>query len=592
MFLDNGTALRRANQQPMVKKTALARVLLSPQAAAIYCRISDDRTGEALGVKRQEVDCRKLAKDMGWTVRAVYVDNDKSAYSGKRRPEYLRLLDDIKAGIVDGLLAWHPDRLHRSPLELEEFIALVESAKVPVSTVQAGDYNLGTPAGRMSARVHGVAARHESEHKSERLKRKHKELAEEGRLSGGGDRPFGYNDDRLKLRAREAALIRTGAAELQAGASLRSVVRNWNASGIKTTRGHRWRTSGVRRVLNSARIAGLREYEGALYKAVWPRIISRADWEALRELFRDPGRRTNRLPRKYLLAGLLRCGRCNQKLVARPRAAECVRSLERQQALAAARAELAGLRARIRESDRQIAQLYVSDRKSLSLAIRRHDLLRAEEGQLKQRVKRLANGTPHVPMSLRDTLDAGSDDRKCLTCGSAVVSTPTYICAKDSSDSSCGKLRRLALPVEELVGELVARRVDGPQLQKALSAVGRRSNKAATAASDVAKLEARRDGLAKDFAKSLITRREWLVARDEVQAQIDALNAISARQNRTTVLTPYVGGNVGLAARWPKLSFDQKRAIVETVIDEIAVKPARRGLNKFDPSLIEPVWRF
>jgi site-specific DNA recombinase len=60
------------------------------RAAAIYARISSDRDGQGLEVKRQIADCRKLAKDRGWTVAEVYEDNDQSASSGKRRPAYKR----------------------------------------------------------------------------------------------------------------------------------------------------------------------------------------------------------------------------------------------------------------------------------------------------------------------------------------------------------------------------------------------------------------------------------------------------------------------------------------------------------------------
>ncbi len=58
---------------------------------AIYARISQDRTGEELGVKRQLADCRTEAERRGWTVADEYVDDDISAYSGKQRPEYERM---------------------------------------------------------------------------------------------------------------------------------------------------------------------------------------------------------------------------------------------------------------------------------------------------------------------------------------------------------------------------------------------------------------------------------------------------------------------------------------------------------------------
>ena len=66
--------------------------------AAIYSRISRDFTGERAGVARQEEDCRAKASALGWEVVRVFVDNDVSAYSGKRRPGYQTMLQAIEAG--------------------------------------------------------------------------------------------------------------------------------------------------------------------------------------------------------------------------------------------------------------------------------------------------------------------------------------------------------------------------------------------------------------------------------------------------------------------------------------------------------------
>ncbi len=58
----------------------------------VYARISSDREGDQLGVRRQMEDCERLAEERGWVVVDLYVDDDISAWSGKRRPEYERLL--------------------------------------------------------------------------------------------------------------------------------------------------------------------------------------------------------------------------------------------------------------------------------------------------------------------------------------------------------------------------------------------------------------------------------------------------------------------------------------------------------------------
>ena len=87
--------------------------MVKVRAAAVYARISSDQEGTALGVKRQLADCRKLAGELGWPVAEEYVDNDLSAFSGKRRPGYERMLADVAEGSRDAVIVYHLDRLTR-----------------------------------------------------------------------------------------------------------------------------------------------------------------------------------------------------------------------------------------------------------------------------------------------------------------------------------------------------------------------------------------------------------------------------------------------------------------------------------------------
>ena len=61
----------------------------------------------------------------------------------------------MRAGELDVVVAWHTDRLHRSPRELEEYIELSERQQVDTVTVQAGELDLATASGRMLARMLG-----------------------------------------------------------------------------------------------------------------------------------------------------------------------------------------------------------------------------------------------------------------------------------------------------------------------------------------------------------------------------------------------------------------------------------------------------
>jgi len=301
--------------------------------AAIYCRISQDRAGAGLGVTRQEDDCRALCERRGWEVTEVYADNDVSAYSGKARPAWQRLIRDVQAGSVGAVVGWHVDRLTRSPRELEDVIDLADKHGLELATV-TGEVDLSNPTGRLVARMLGAAARHEAEHKAERQKRQRRQAAEAGRVAGGGKRPFGYADDRVTVVDAEATAIRACAARVLSGESLASICRALADRGITTTGGKKWLPTTIRHLLASARISGRREHipraNGQTVRpligeivadAVWPAIIAPTDSDRLRALLTDPDRLKYSAAngRRYLLTGILRCGLCTGGMVGRPK---------------------------------------------------------------------------------------------------------------------------------------------------------------------------------------------------------------------------------------------------------------------------------
>jgi site-specific DNA recombinase len=294
--------------------------VVSPPRVGAYARISSDREGDGLGVERQLEDCERLAERKGWVIVERFVDDDVSAWSGRHRAEYQRCLAALEAGLLDGLLVYDLDRLHRQPRELEDFISLCEQLRLTNVASASGDIDLTTADGQFQARILAAVAKKESDDKSRRIRRKHEELAVNGKLSGGGSRPYGYDGDRVTVRPAEAAIVRECAKRFLAGESLRSLSVDLNERAIPTAGGSQWAPQTLRRMLGSARIAGQREHRGEVVAtAEWEAIITPADSAKIRATLADPERRTNRAGRRYLLTKLLRCGHCGEALVSRPR---------------------------------------------------------------------------------------------------------------------------------------------------------------------------------------------------------------------------------------------------------------------------------
>jgi hypothetical protein len=81
-----------------------------------------------------------------------------------------------------------------------------------------------------------------------------------------------------------------------------------------------WQTSAVRQILCSGRIAGLREHHGQVIgPAVWPAIITPAERDCVLARIAARSVTKTRAPRTYLLSGLLRCGRCGNRLFSQAR---------------------------------------------------------------------------------------------------------------------------------------------------------------------------------------------------------------------------------------------------------------------------------
>jgi site-specific DNA recombinase len=277
--------------------------------AGIYCRISKDRAEEALGVARQEKDCRELAARIGAAVGAVFIDNDSSAYSGKIRPQYVALLEAIEAQTINCLIVWHPDRLHRSPRELEDFVLIVERTGCEVRTVTAGDLDLATPDGRLVARITGAVARKESEDKSRRLKRKLLELRETGKPSGRLGYPY---DNGGVLNPDRLAIVHEVADRIINGESCGLIAADLTRRGVPTRSGGQWTHTSVRTMMRSPSLVSLIMHKGEFVGVGnWPPALDRATWDRCgAAMVETPKASTG----TYLLSGIAVCGVCRRGL--------------------------------------------------------------------------------------------------------------------------------------------------------------------------------------------------------------------------------------------------------------------------------------
>ncbi|KPM51329.1 hypothetical protein ACG83_34905 [Frankia sp. R43] len=295
---------------------------------AIYVRISNDKTGEQIGVDDQIVWLREYIEDRPDLVEGdIYSDNDRSAWNPKvERPEYERLMGDLRAGKWRYVLCVHSSRLVRSREQRLDVIRLGERIGLTVMQVDGASYDLATETGRGGFDKAGSENTSDSELKSLRIRRAHLRQARKGRYMGG-QIPYGFRkrvevvNNRVvtsyEVHPEQADVIREACRRIRGGEALYRVVRDFRERDIPSPRGKAWSHGSLRYTLMRPNLCGLRTYKGNVIAehADFPPILALLEWEEMCAAINSAGfRHATGNQVKRLVAGFLYCGSCGTKM--------------------------------------------------------------------------------------------------------------------------------------------------------------------------------------------------------------------------------------------------------------------------------------
>lgn len=300
-----------------------------------YVRVSLFLPG-AVSDEAQKTEIADEAKRRGLPEPIWYLDVDRTASDERKpRPDFDRLISDVKAGTVKTIIARSSDRFVRRPRELENIIDVLSPRKVPVFFTRDSDYDLSTAGGRETARIKASIARGEVERMSERMKSSSMERARKG-IPRKGNRPFGYiyatlPDETLTLAElpKEADAIRWARDFVMSGGTLAGVAREWKTRGLQTAHGKEgrdWSWLGVKQAMLNPAVGGFRYYQPTsvlspgekrkvawecdLVEGNWRGILTPQEWRDLRTVL-TTSRQKSGNRKKHLGAGIYRCGVCD-----------------------------------------------------------------------------------------------------------------------------------------------------------------------------------------------------------------------------------------------------------------------------------------
>lgn len=221
---------------------------------AIYARQSIDKK-DSISIDTQIEFCRRFA---GTEECRVYTDK---GWSGKNidRPEFRRLLSDIKRGAITKLVVYKLDRISRSLNDFSNLMELFRQYNVEfASTVET--FDTSTPIGRAMLGIIMVFAELERENILMRVKDNYYARGEKGMYLGGPP-TFGFDKTPTTLGGIKTSVLIPNAdmptvqymydAYCVERTSLGDIAKQLNSDGVQSPGGALWDSNMISRILRN-----------------------------------------------------------------------------------------------------------------------------------------------------------------------------------------------------------------------------------------------------------------------------------------------------------------------------------------------------
>jgi len=259
----------------------------------------------------------------------------KSAFEPDKRVLFKELLAMVDAGKIDGIIAWHPDRLSRNEVDASAITWRIRQGKIKDLKFASGFNFDNTPESMMMLQMTMSQSQYFSAKLSKDVKRGNATKRQQGGLTGIA--PAGYLNERIKtsgsrgqaivvkdperfdLIRKAFDLFLTGEYSVQA---LRKVMnKEWGYQTPNTKRkGDRTISrSSLYNILCNVRYAGLVPDPfdpEKFYKASFPAMITTEEYDRVQVLLGDKGKPRLASTKQFALRGFIRCAACGLTITA------------------------------------------------------------------------------------------------------------------------------------------------------------------------------------------------------------------------------------------------------------------------------------
>ena len=285
------------------------------KSAGIYIRVSTfDQAREGFSLREQEERLKEFCKFKRYNIYKVYQDAGISAKNDKR-PAYQEMIEDVKKGNINVIVALKLDRLTRSVYDIEKLMKFVNDYECDIDCM-ADESNTTTSNGRMVMRIMTSVSQNEIEKCSERTK-----FGMVGAIKNGhipNRTGLGFKRENKKLvpdPLTKDIIVRIFDLYLE-GKSHQAIANIYNKEKVlgKTN----WYDSTIQKILSNELykgdyVNGKRTKHPTYYENVIEPIVSKEKWESCQYQKLRNARHYERTA-TYLFTNKLKCSKCGNFL--------------------------------------------------------------------------------------------------------------------------------------------------------------------------------------------------------------------------------------------------------------------------------------
>ena len=283
--------------------------------AGIYIRVStEDQAREGFSLGEQEERLKEFCKFKRYNIYKVYQNAGISAKNDKR-PAYQEMIEDVKKGNINVIVALKLDRLTRSVYDIEKLMKFVNDYECDIDCM-ADESNTTTSNGRMVMRIMTSVSQNEIEKCSERTK-----FGMAGAIKNGhipNRTGLGFKRENKKLvpdPLTKDIIVRIFDLYLE-GKSHQAIANIYNKEKVlgKTN----WYDSTIQKILSNELykgdyVNGKRTKHPTYYENVIEPIVSKEKWESCQYQKLRNARHYERTA-TYLFTNKLKCSKCGNFL--------------------------------------------------------------------------------------------------------------------------------------------------------------------------------------------------------------------------------------------------------------------------------------